>query len=107
MLIWVDDERDVPSPGWVLARTAELAIGLLNSHEGNIQTLSLDHDLGPPEAGTGYDVIKWVEEWVFTDPNYHPPKHIQCHSSNASGRININLAIESIEREMVRRTNSG
>ena len=38
------------------------AIALLES--GAVEELSLDHDLGDDERGTGYDVVLWIEEAV-------------------------------------------
>ena len=63
MKVFLDDERPTPD-GWVRAFTAPEAIELLKT--GKVTHLSLDHDLGPQEAGTGYDVCLWVEEKVFS-----------------------------------------
>lgn len=62
MRVYLDDERPTPE-GWTRAYTAQEAINFLET--GIVTHLSLDHDLGPEEAGTGYDVCKWVEENVF------------------------------------------
>lgn len=71
-----------------------LAIELLQSE--NVTELSLDHDLGDDNRGTGYDVIKWIEEQVATS-NFVPPK-IKVHSANISARKKMELGIESIVR---------
>jgi hypothetical protein len=59
MKIYLDDERPVPE-GWILVKTAHHAITLLRQHANEIEVISLDHDLGPPESGTGYDVLVWI-----------------------------------------------
>ena len=38
------------------------AIRLLET--GAVDEISLDHDLGDDERGTGYDVVRWIEEAV-------------------------------------------
>jgi hypothetical protein len=44
--------------------------------------ISLDHDLGDDTRGTGYDVILWIEEQVFTCGFKAPV--IYVHSANTS-----------------------
>jgi len=62
--IWLDDERPMPEEGFdTHVKTAQEAIALLKT--GKVEFISLDHDLGPPEAGTGYDVAAWMEEQAF------------------------------------------
>ena len=39
------------------------AIELLKT--GNVTEISLDHDLGDDDRGTGYDVVLWIEEAVI------------------------------------------
>lgn len=36
--------------------------------KGGVELISLDHDLGDDERGTGYDVLLWIEEAVVTSP---------------------------------------
>lgn len=52
-----------------------------------MQELSLDHDHGDDERGTGYDVVLWIEEAVMTR-GFKPPK-ITVHSANSSARIKM------------------
>lgn len=73
MKLWLDDERDPSDPKikelfgsegdevWV--KVADEAIHYLE--QGGVESISLDHDLGPPSAGTGYDVAKFIEEQAF------------------------------------------
>ena len=94
MKVFVDDVRDPPDDTWVLLRTGESAIAFLSTQEGEIDILSLDHDLGEGKK-TGYDVLKWIEAQVFLH-NYMPPKEILIHTDNPAGRKNMELAIGSI-----------
>ena len=93
MKVFLDDERIAPDD-WVAVRWPEEAIALLKT--GNVTDMSLDHDLGDDEHGTGYDVILWIEEAVATK-NFSPPC-ITVHSANSSARKKMELGIESIQR---------
>jgi len=91
MKIYLDDERDTPV-GWRRVYWPDEAIELLNTDE--VKEISLDHDLGDDERGTGYDVILWIEEAVVTK-GFHPPI-VKVHSANSSARIKMELGIRSI-----------
>jgi len=102
--IWLDDERD-PADGFIKKnfgshgneiwiKTAQEAISLLK--QGNIDFISLDHDLGPPEAGSGYDVAKWIEEAAFN--KQIKPLKWKIHSANPVGAKNMTQALKSAER---------
>ncbi|WP_027708441.1 cyclic-phosphate processing receiver domain-containing protein [Zooshikella ganghwensis] len=93
MKVYLDDERSAP-PGWVQVRWPDEAITLLKS--GCVNEISLDHDLGDDDKGTGYDVILWIEKAVATQ-GFIPPK-ITVHSSNSSARIKMELGIKNILR---------
>lgn len=93
MKIYLDDERKAPD-GWKQVRWPEEAIALLKS--GVVTHVSLDHDLGDDEHGTGYDVILWLEEAVATR-KFRPP-HMVVHSANSSAREKMEAGIRSIER---------
>ncbi len=93
MRIFLDDERRPPE-GWTLVRWPQEVIALLQTH--NVTHLSLDHDLGDDERGTGYDVIVWVERAVAMD-GFVPPA-IRVHSANSSARIKMEAGIKAIER---------
>jgi hypothetical protein len=100
MKIWLDDVREAPE-GWTHRYKAYSAIHTL-SHFDCVTDISLDHDLGNAAAGTGYDVVKWIEERVQEDYNYFPPR-IFVHSDNPVGRANMWAAIQSINRMMTAR----
>jgi hypothetical protein len=93
MKVYLDDERPTPA-GWTHARWPEDVIKLLKT--GQITHLSLDHDLGDDDHGTGYDVLLWLERVVATE-QFNPPV-MTVHSANTSARDKMNLAIQSIER---------
>ena len=92
MKVFLDDERVAPE-GWVRVRWPEEAISLLKS--GYVQELSLDHDLGDDQHGTGYDVLLWIEQEVALH-HFTPPANIAVHSANPAGRKRMLAAIESI-----------
>jgi hypothetical protein len=91
--VYLDDERVCPT-GWVQVRWPEDAIRLLET--GDVTELSLDHDLGDDEHGTGYDVLLWIEEAVATRGFVAP--RITVHSANSSARQKMELGVRSIER---------
>lgn len=93
MKLYLDDERSAPD-GWVQVRWPAEAIDLLKT--GQVTDISLDHDLGDDEHGTGYHVILWIEEAVATQ-QFRPP-NITVHSANSSARAKMELGIESIKR---------
>lgn len=106
--LWLDDER-LPPDGWDCAKNAPGAIMLLAT--GKYKRVSLDHDLGackqclaqadagiPTECchnGTGYDVIKWLEEAAFTDESFVPP-FITIHTMNAAMRVKMQRVADKI-----------
>lgn len=92
MKIYLDDERETPA-GWHRVYWPEEAIHLLQTE--NVEVISLDHDLGDDDKGTGYDVILWIEEAVVTT-NYNPPQ-ILVHSANSSARDKMLQGIEAIQ----------
>jgi hypothetical protein len=91
MRVFLDDERKTPI-GWIRVYWPDEAIELLKI--GNVTEISLDHDLGDDERGTGYDVVLWIEEAVFND-GFIPPV-IKVHSANISARKKMELGIEHI-----------
>lgn len=93
MKIFLDDERKAPA-GWTQAHWPDEVIALLQT--GLVETISLDHDLGNDEKGTGYDVILWIEEAVIMK-DFLPP-HISVHSANPAARLRMEKAIVSIEK---------
>ncbi len=101
MKLWLHDDRPEPE-GWVRARTASHAIMFLAS--GTFGEVSLDHDLGPESAGTGYQVACWLEEEVMTNPSF-PAPIVHVHTVNASARGKMLQAVHNIK--MVRQQRIG
>lgn len=93
MKVYLDDERTAPK-GWVQVRWPYEAIALLK--QGDVVEISLDHDLGDDDRGTGYDVLKWIELSVWNKTLRSPIIHI--HTANPSARVRMELAVEKIKR---------
>ena len=93
MKVYLDDERETPE-GWVRVYWPDEAIELLEA--GGVTQISLDHDLGDDERGTGYDVLLWLEEQVVVN-GMTPPK-MRVHSANSSAREKMEAAIASIAK---------
>lgn len=102
--VYLDDLRPMPDGFDVNPKTAEEAINLLKS--GRVKFISFDHDLGPEEAGTGYDVAKWIEEQSHMNDDFVTPEW-KLHSANPVGRKNIEQAMTSADRAMASRTSTG
>lgn len=92
MKIFLDDVRSAP-PGWIRPYWPDDVIELLKS--GNVEELSLDHDLGDDSRGTGYTVLLWIEETVVLR-NFSVPL-IHIHTANVSARNKMIMAVESIK----------
>lgn len=93
MKVYLDDVRPAPD-GWHRVFWPDEAIELLKT--GNVEMISLDHDLGDDERGTGNDVILWIEEAVATQ-QFVPPE-ITVHSANIAARMKMEAGIQSIIR---------
>lgn len=93
MKVYLDDERKTPE-GFVRVYWPDEAIKLLET--GEVELISLDHDLGDDERGTGYDVLLWIEEQVYLN-GFKAPEII-VHSSNSSARRKMELAIANIKK---------
>ena len=102
MKVWLDDRRE-PPPGWVWVTTPAETIALLEA--GEVDELSLDHDLGLWDDNgrelTGYDVLAWIEEQVVLH-GFRPPA-LAVHSANSAARMRMERAIESIARSAERK----
>ena len=94
MKVFLDDERATPD-GWVRTFWPEEVIALLKTG-GQVTELSLDHDLGDDEHGTGYTVLLWLEEQVALHDML--PPLIRVHSANSSAKLKMEAAIEAINR---------
>ena len=103
--IWLDDEVEPHTEGWVRTFTYAETIELLLP--GNVQCLNLDHDLGEDESvGTGYHVLLWLEKEVYTK-DFKPPTDMRVHSANSAARPKMEQAIEQIKRYAKRNLENG
>jgi hypothetical protein len=91
MKVFLDDVR-IPPKDWVLVHWPDEAIALLQT--GEVEEISLDHDLGDDTKGTGYDVLLWIEREAMIN-GFRVPK-IHVHSANIPARIRMNQAVERI-----------
>lgn len=102
MNLWLDDERDPSLPNiqkgfgahgdetWV--KTVPEAISYISS--GNVQSISLDHDLGTEQ--TGYDLAKYIERGAFDGTVKRMEWRV--HSANPAGSLNIMMALRNADR---------
>lgn len=95
MKVYLDDERPTPD-GWVRCYWPDEVIALLQ--KGGVTHLSLDHDLGNDDRGTGYDVVLWLEKQVHTNPEFVLPGHLAVHSANVSARVKMESGLESLQK---------
>jgi len=79
--IYMDDCRDCPE-GFLLARTTQECLDLMEKHQGNISVLSLDHDMSDND-NDGYWVVKQI-----VDRGLYAEK-IYFHTANPVGRANM------------------
>jgi len=91
--IWLDDVRPAPK-GWKHVFWPEEMIELLK--QGNVSHISLDHDLGNDERGTGYGVLLWIEQATMLQ-GFNPPNMV-VHSANTSAKQKMLAAIAKINR---------
>jgi len=91
-MVFLDDIRETPE-GWTRVYWPEEAIALLET--GEVDIISLDHDLGEDERN-GYDVLLWIEEKVIVE-GFTPPE-IRLHTDNSSALQKMRLAVASIKK---------
>ena len=105
--IYLDDMRTPNDEDWIVVRSYDEFIDKINEIGlENIETISLDHDLGDTAMSewrnnvvrnyeldyenihekTGYDCAKWlVDQWI----EGKPVVDVYTHSANAIGSANI------------------
>jgi hypothetical protein len=89
MKIWLDDERSMPKGYNYHAHTAQEAVDFLAA--GGVTAISLDHDLGDEQNGTGYEVACFIEDGAFHGTLL--PIVVSIHSANPVGRDRMEQAI--------------
>lgn len=93
--VYLDDKRPTPK-GFVRAFWPEDVAQYIENL--NVTALSLDHDLGDDDHGTGNDVVCYVEEKVYFS-DYIAPS-IVVHSDNSSAKAKMMLGINNIKNKM-------
>lgn len=79
MRIYLDDIRSTPE-GYVRTYTVEETIELIKQNDGNVESLSLDNDLGSGYT-EGYEVMKWIEEQAYYN-TLQPIPNLFAHTDN-------------------------
>lgn len=79
MWVYLDDKRETPD-GYIRTFTVEETIELLIKHNGSVELVSLDNDLGTGFK-EGREVMKWIEEQAFNN-TLLPIPHLIVHSGN-------------------------
>lgn len=101
MKMFLDDIRQPPDATWDLVTNAKDAIKYLDEHRDEVTEISLDHDLGlggSERERSGYDVLKWIEEQVFT--GYYEPPKIHLHTQNPVALQRMTAAVNRIEQRV-------
>ena len=99
MRLYLDDIRNPKNDGFVVARTYEEAVRLVEMR-GMPSYISFDHDLGEDEDGvelkSGYDFAKRIVEADF-DKKITIPKNFDfnVHSANPVGAKNIEALLRN------------
>jgi hypothetical protein len=103
MKLYLDDEREAPE-GWIRVHTVPDLIHMVRNSANEVQVISLDHDLGEGEL-SGYDFLKWLEEEV-AHARIKSISEIHIHSANPAGVKNMQSALQSIHRILLRIKNT-
>ncbi len=87
MKLFVDDVRPAPK-GWTLAKDYWQAISMLEDNWGELEELSLDHDISSfdpldQKEYTGQDIVNWMERKCFGEEI--PRFSVTIHSQNQAG----------------------
>lgn len=93
MKLYLDDIRPTPE-GWKRVYTAKEAVAFLLDNWEKVTHVSLDHDLGDDESvvGNGYQVVLWIEEFIYNNDLKEIPE-ITVHSSNSPARLKMEAGI--------------
>jgi hypothetical protein len=76
------------------AKTVSEALAALRT--GRVVEVAFDNDLGPEEAGEGYQVAQWIEEKAFLGEI--GPMKWSIHSGNCARWKEIECAMTNAER---------
>lgn len=79
--IYMDDLRPCPK-GFLLARTTVECIELLEKHKGDVEVLSLDHDMTLQDNNGVWVAHQMLDFGLYAD-------RIYLHTANGDGRKNM------------------
>jgi deferrochelatase/peroxidase EfeB len=100
MNVFLDDVRRCPH-GWVLVKSAEEVLDLLRA--GDVENLSLDHDLGMRKVSKPGEPERFIEveandgSWLvlqMIEQNLWPQNKPQVHSANPYGALRMRGLID-------------
>lgn len=92
--LWVDDVRQIPDDYHIWCKNARQTIAFLITN--TIVEISLDHDLGDDDQGTGYDIACWIEKQAYEGTLKKLKWNI--HSANPIGRGRITQALRNADK---------
>ena len=95
--VFLDDIRKEPQ-GFIRTYTVNETIELIQycqTHHIQINTLSLDNDLGEFERD-GYKVMDWIDEESILNKDFVLPKKILVHSSNPTAKRRMEQVISRL-----------
>jgi hypothetical protein len=95
MKLFIDDIREPPEAGYIIARSSNEAINIVKK-QGWPTFMSLDHDLGDDDT-TMVFLKRLVEE--IWDGKQNPPDY-KVHSANPIGTLNIKSFMESWRKSL-------
>ena len=80
---------------YVWVSTVLEALDVVTGNQGAITHLTVDNDLGEgtPE---GHVLLDTIEQAVYTDPSFIPPRLISVHSKNASRLQSMRVTAQQI-----------
>lgn len=90
--IYLDDKRSTPD-GYIRTFWPSQVATLIEEFE--IEEISLDHDLGDDDIGTGNDVVLYIEEKVYFNRQWIVPS-LKTHTDNSSAREKMQRGIKQI-----------
>ncbi|MBM25474.1 MAG: hypothetical protein CL760_07305 [Chloroflexi bacterium] len=90
--VYLDDKRNTPD-GYFRVFWPSQMTQILEEFE--VEEVSLDHDLGDDDIGTGYEVVCYIEEKVYFNKDYVVPV-MKTHTDNSSARDKMQRGINQI-----------
>lgn len=100
MRVFVDDERLVNNFDFILENAEEFFQFCTSYNIKHIDVLSLDHDLGDPNAKTGYDIVKQLPNFLDSIGT------LQFHTANPVGFENMLCYAKSLKKHGIMKINN-